>query len=183
MRIFTFPSIIAAALALTACKKEDTRPAKEAVAEAKAAAAEAKDTAREAAASVRETVHDTQVGAEAAAAQADKAVTGAARAVEDGVTTAAESTRQGAESVAKDVRELGEGGVVTGRVSSASATRLALQPEKSGPSVLQLDSRTRYLLRGTALQKSGLSSGTRVRATYVVEASVPIATRVEVVSK
>jgi hypothetical protein len=186
MRKFAIPLTITAALTLAACKQEDARPAKEAVAQAKGAAADAKDAAREAAASVRETVHDTTEGAEAAAAQArvqaDQAVTGAARAVQDGMATAAQSTRTGAANVAQGVRELGEGGVVTGRVTSASTTRLALQPEKTGPAELHLDSRTRYLLRGTALQKGGLPSGTRVRATYVVEASVPTATEVEVVA-
>lgn len=187
MRILSTLLLVTTAIGLSACSRQDARPAKEAVAQAKGAASDAQEVAREAAATVRETAHDAKEGAEAAAGdarvKADQLVTGAARSVQDGVATAAQSTRNGAENVAQGVRELGEGGVVTGRVSSASATRLALHPEKAGPAELRLDSHTRYILNGTAIQKGGLHSGTRVRATYVVEASVPVATQVEVVEK
>jgi hypothetical protein len=163
MRPFLVP--LCTALTLAACSQRDSRPAKEVVAQAKAAAADAKETAHE------------------AAAQADRAVNDAARAVQDGVTTAAQATRTGAETAAQGVRELGEGGVVTGRVSAFSGARLLLRPEAAGPAELQVDDRTRYLLHGGALKRASLPAGTRVRATYVVEAKVPVATEVEVLSK
>lgn len=160
MRTLLLP--LCTALGLAACTEQNARPAKEAVAQAKGAAADAKQTA------------------ETAAAQADHAVTGAARAVQDGVATAAQSTRTGAENVAQGVRELGAGGVVTGRVRAFSDARLALRPEAAGPTELRVDSRTRYLLHGGTLTRAALPSGTRVKATYVVEAQVPVATEVEV---
>ena len=144
-----------AALALVACSEKDARPAKEVVAQAKAAAADAKQSAQEAAASVKATAED-------ATAKADRAVTDTA------------------ENVAQGVRELGQGGVVTGRVATFSGGRLALRPDTGGPAVLRVDERTRYLLHGGALSRAALPSGTRVKATYVVEAQVPIATEVEV---
>ncbi len=165
-----------AALTLTACTEKDSRPAKEAVANAKAAAVDAKASAHEAAQDVRDS-------AAAAAAKTDRAVNDAARAVQDGVNTAAQTTRDGVDSVAQGVRELGEGGVVTGRVNVFSGGRLGLRPETPGPAELRVDDRTRYLLQGTGLTRASLPSGTRVRATYVVEAHVPIATQVEVLSK
>jgi hypothetical protein len=183
-----------ALLTLAACK-EQARPAKEAVAQAKGAAADATDTAKaaaadakavaqETAASVQAAVHDATVGAEAAASQAraktEGAVNDAAHAVQGAAATAATSTRAGAQAVAQGVQELGEGGVVTGRVSAVSAEHLRLHPEKSGPEELRLDSHTRYLVSGGTLGKGGLAAGTRVRATYVVEAHVPVATEVEV---
>lgn len=171
MRTLLLPLCVAVGLA--ACTEQSARPAKEAVAQAKGAAADAKETAREAAASVKAT-------AETAGAQADRAAADVARAVQDGVSTAAQSTRTGAENVAQGVRELGAGGVVTGRVRAFSEARLALKPEAAGPAELRLDSRTRYLLHGGALSRAALPSGTRVKATYVVEAQVPIATEVEV---
>jgi hypothetical protein len=165
-----------AASLLLACSEESSRPAKEVVAQAKAAAADAKQSAQEAAASAKDT-------AVSAAAQADRAVNGAAQAVQDGVNNAADATRTGAENAAQGVRELGEGGVVTGRVSVFSGARLVLTPEAKGPAVLRVDDRTRYLLHGGGLNKASLPAGTRVRATYVVEAKVPVATDVEVLSK
>ncbi len=160
-------------LSMLACTQEQSRPAKEAVAQAKAAADDAQRTAQEAA-------RNAQQSATAAAAEADRAVNSAARAVQEGATTAEEKTRTGAEAVASGVRELGAGGVVTGRVHGLTGSRLALSPEtKGGPSELRVDSRTRYLLQGS-LEKGPLLVGTRVRATYVVEAHVPVATEVEV---
>ncbi len=174
MRHFLVPLV--AALTLAACTEKDSRPAKEAVAEAKAAAADAKDSARA-------TAQDAKDTAASAAAQADRAVNDAARAVQDGVNTAANTTRTGAENIAQGVRELGAGGVVTGRVNVFSGNRLAIRPETAGPLELRVDDRTRYLLQGTGLSRASLPSGTRVRATYVVEAQVPVATQVEVLSK
>jgi len=178
----SFP-VLFSFLTLLGCSQQDSRPAKEAVAQAKAAAADAKETAHEAAASVRTTAQDAKDTATSAAAQADRAVNDAAKAVQDGVTTAAQATRTGAENAAQGVRELGEGGVVTGRVSLFSTGRLVLKPEAAGPSELNVDDRTRYLLHGTGLKRASLPAGTRVRATYVVEAKVPVATQVEVLSK
>ncbi|MGO9066942.1 MAG: hypothetical protein ACLQIH_19660, partial [Myxococcaceae bacterium] len=103
---------------------------------------------------------------------------GATRAVQQGVETAAETTRTDVDAVAANVRELGQGGVVTGRVSALSPSRLRLSPESKGPAELHVDNRTRYLLHG--LERAPLPAGTRVRATYVVEARVPVATEVEV---
>jgi hypothetical protein len=171
---------LCAALATVACTEKDARPAKEAVAEAKGAAADAKETAREAAAAVKATTEEAKHGADVAAAQADRAVTSAARAVQDGVVTAAQTTRSSAENVAQGVRELGGGGVVTGQVRAFSGLRLALKPEAAGPTEFRVDSRTRYLLHGASLAKAALPSGTRVKATYVVESDVPVATEVEV---
>jgi len=153
---------LCASLALVACTERDSRPAKEAVAQAKAAAADAKQTAQEAVASVKATAQDAKQSAEVASAKADRAVTDTAQ------------------SVAEGVRELGQGGVVTGRVATFSGARLALRPETKGPDVLRVDDRTRYLLHGGALGQAALPSGTRVKATYVVEAQVPVATEVEV---
>jgi hypothetical protein len=174
---------LCAALTLLACSEQDSRPAKEVVAQAKGAAADAKETAHEAADSVRATAQDARDTASAAAAKADRAVNDAARAVQDGVNTAADTTRAGAENVAQGVRELGQGGVVTGKVSVFSAGRLALRPEAAGPAELRVDDRTRYLLHGGGLRRASLPPGTRVKATYVVEAQVPIATEVEVLAK
>jgi hypothetical protein len=174
---------LCAALTLVACSERDSRPAKEVVAQAKAAAADAKESAHEAADSMRATAQDARDSASAAAAKADRVVNDAAHAVQDGVNTAAETTRTGAENVAQGVRELGAGGVVTGRVSVFSAGRLALRPEAAGPAELRVDDRTRYLLHGSGLRKASLPTGTRVKATYVVEAQVPIATEVEVLGK
>ncbi len=143
-----------------ACTQEQSRPAKEAVADAKAAAAEAKQ------------------GAATAAAEADRAVTGATRAVQEGVASAAGTARTDVDAVASNVRELGQGGVVTGRVSALSHSRLLLSAESKGPAELRVDDKTRYLLHG--LERAPLPAGTRVRATYVVEAHVPVATEVEV---
>ena len=151
-----------AALALVACSEKDARPAKEVVAQAKAAAADAKQSAQEAAASVKATAEDAKRSAEVATAKADRAVTDTA------------------ENVAQGVRELGQGGLVTGQVATFSGGRLALRPDTGGPAVLRVDERTRYLLHGGALSRAALPSGTRVKATYVVEAQVPIATEVEV---
>jgi hypothetical protein len=174
---------LAAALTLLACTEQDSRPAKEVVAQAKAAALDAKNTANDAAASVRATAQDAKDGAAAAAAKADRAVNDASRAVQDGVTTAAQATRTGAENVAQGVRELGAGGVVTGQVARFSGAHLSLRPEASGPAELRVDERTRYLLHGGGLNRASLPPGTRVKATYVVEAQVPIATEVEVLAK
>jgi len=185
------PTALALCLLLSACTQQASRPAKEAVAEAKGAASEAKETAQqvtadaktaahEAATAVGTTAHQVQEGAASAAAEAEGAVNSANRAVQQGVSRAAESTRQGAAQVAQGVREVGEGGVVTGRVSAFSPFRLALQADSSGPAVLRVDGRTRYLLTAAALERGGLAAGTRVRATYVVEAKVPVATEVEV---
>jgi hypothetical protein len=160
MRAYFFT--LAAALLLVACTERDSRPAKEVVAQAKGAAADAKQTAQEAAASVKATAEDAKQSAEAATAKADRAVTDTVQ------------------NVANGVRELGEGGVVTGRVATFSGVRLALRPETKGPDVLRVDERTRYLLHGGALGRAALPSGTRVKATYVVEAQVPVATEVEV---
>jgi hypothetical protein len=160
---------------LLSCTQEQSRPAKEAVAQAKAAAQDAQRTAEEAA-------REAKQSAVAAAAEADRAVGGAARAVQDGVATAEEKTRTGADAVASGVRELGQGGVVSGRVHILSGSRLQLRPEGKGPAELHVDARTRYLLQGS-LDKAPLPVGTRVRATYVVEAHVPVATEVEVLSQ
>lgn len=157
--------LLVAGLSVLACSEKDARPAKEVVAQAKGAAADAKQ------------------GAEAVAATTDRVVTDAAQAVKDGVATAAQTTRSGADSVAQGVRELGEGGVVTGRVASFSGARLSLRPETRGPDTLRVDDRTRYLLHGGTLSRAALPSGTRVKATYVVEAQVPIATEVEVLPR
>ena len=181
MRHFLFP--LCATLTLTACTERDSRPAKEVVAQAKAAASDAKETANEAAASVRATAQDAKDTATSAAAQADRAVNDAARAVQSGVDSAANTTRTGVENVAQGVHELGQGGVVTGRVSVFSGNRLGLRPETAGPLELRVDDKTRYLLHGGGLQRASLPPGTRVRATYVVEAHVPIATEVEVLVK
>ncbi len=152
-----------------ACTQEQSRPAKEAVAQAKGTADDAQRAAEEAARQAKQ-------GAAAAAAQADRA----AQAVQQGVATAEEKTRTGAEAVATGVRELGAGGVVTGRVHGFSSSHLALSPDgNKGPAELRVDGRTRYLLQGS-LDKAPLALGTRVRATYVVEAHVPVATEVEV---
>jgi hypothetical protein len=153
---------LCASLALFACSERDSRPAKEVVAQAKGAAADAKESAREAVAAAKATAEDAKQSAQGAAAKADRAV---------------EDTAQ---NVAQGVRELGEGGVVTGRVSGFSGARLALRPETHGPAVLRVDDRTRYLLHGGELNRAALASGTRVKATYVVEARVPVATEVEV---
>jgi hypothetical protein len=166
MRASYLPLLSCAVLTLAACTEQNARPAKEAVAQAKGAAAEAADTAKTAAVDAR--------------AKTDQAVNSAAQAVQSAADSAATSTRAGAEQVAQGVHELGEGGVVTGRVSAFSAERLRLHPEKSGPHELRLDAHTRYLLPGGALGNGGLAAGTRVRATYVVEAHVPVATEVEV---
>jgi len=157
--------LLCAGLSFSACSEKDARPAKEVVAQAKAAAADAKQ------------------GAEEVAAKADRAVTDAARAVQDGVATAAQTTRTSADNAVEGVRELGEGGVVTGRVASFSGARLSLRPDTRGPGVLRVDDRTRYLLHGGTLSRAALPTGTRVKATYVVEAQVPIATEVEVLSR
>ena len=158
----TFLLSLCAALGLVACTEKDSRPAKEALAEAKAAAADAKQTAQDAVASIKASAEDARASAQVASAKADRAVTDTAQ------------------NVAQGVRELGEGGVVTGRVATFSGARLALRPETKGPAVLQVDDRTRYLLHGGALGRAALPSGTRVKATYVVEAKVPVATEVEV---
>ena len=126
---------------------------------------------------------DAKDTAESAAAKADQAVNDAARTVQDGVNTAAQTTRNGADNLAQGVRELGQGGVVTGRVSAFSAGHLALRPEAAGPADLRVDDRTRYLLHGGGLRRASLPAGTRVKATYIVEAQVPIATEVEVLSR
>jgi hypothetical protein len=160
MRAYLF--ILGAALLLVACSERDSRPAKEVVAQAKGAAADAKQTAQEAAASVKASAVDAKQTAEVATAKADRAITDTAQ------------------NVANGVRELGEGGVVTGRVATFSGVRLALRRETKGPDVLRVDERTRYLLHGGALGRAALPSGTRVKATYVVEAQVPVATEVEV---
>jgi hypothetical protein len=171
MRTYFLP--LCAALALLACTEKDSRPAKEVVAQAKGAAADATQSAREAAASVKATAEDAKQSAEVATAKADRAVT-------DAVSTAAQATRNGAENVAQGVRELGAGGVVTGRVAAFSGARLELRPDTKGPAELRVDDRTRYLLHGGALGRAALPRGTRVKATYVVEAQVPTATEVEV---
>jgi hypothetical protein len=157
--------LLCTALAVSACSEKDARPAKEVVAQAKGAAADAKQ------------------GAEAVAAKTDRVVTDAAQAVKDGVASAAQTTRTGADNVAQGVRELGEGGVVTGRVASFSGARLSLRPDSRGPDVLRVDEHTRYLLHGGTLGRAALPSGTRVKATYVVEAQVPVATEVEVLTR
>jgi hypothetical protein len=157
--------VLCVGLTVSACSEKDARPAKEVVAQAKAAAVDAKQ------------------GAADVAAKADRAVTDAARAVQDGVATAAQTTRTSADNVAEGVRELGQGGVVTGRVASFSGARLSLRPDARGPDVLRVDDRTRYLLHGGTLGRAALPSGTRVKATYVVEAQVPIATEVEVLPR
>jgi len=158
------PFVIFLCAGLTlACTQEQSRPAKEAVAEAKGTAAEAEKTAQQ------------------AAADADRTVNNARVAVEQGVATAEQKTRSGVDAVATGVRELGEGGVVTGRVSTVSRSHLALRPEGSGPGELQVDQHTRFLLHGEGLEKPQLA-GRRVRATYVVEAHVPVATEVEVLT-
>ena len=174
MRTLLLP--LCTALVLAACTEQNARPAKEAVAEAKGAAVDAQQAAREAAASVRTTAEEAKRNAETAAASADRTVTSAARAVEDGVAN-------GAQNVAQGVRELGEGGVVTGQVSAFSRTHLALRPDAAGPTELRVDKHTRYLLHGGTFGRAALPSGTRVKATYVVEAQVPIATEVEVLSR
>jgi len=156
---------------LLACTEEQSRPAKEVVAQVKSAADDAQRSAEAAA-------RDAQQSASAASAEADRA----ARAVQQGVATAEERTRTGLDTVATGVREMGEGGVVTGRVHRLSSSRLDLSPDGKGPAVLRLDGRTRYLLQGS-VDKAPLLVGTRVRATYVVEAHVPVATQVEVLGR
>ena len=163
MRAFFLPLL--GALTVSACSEQDARPAKEVVAQAKAAAADAKATAHEAA-------QDAKGTAETAGA-----------ALQNGVNSAAEATRNGVDNVAQGVRELGQGGVVTGRVSTFSGGHLALRPEAAGPADLRVDDRTRYLLHGGGLGRASLPAGTRVKATYIVEAQVPIATEVEVLSR
>ena len=145
MRTLLLP--LCAAVGLAACTEQNARPAKEVVAQAKGAAADAKETAREAAASVKATAEDARRTAETAGTQADRAAADVARAVQVGVATAAHSTRTGAENVAQGVRELGAGGVVTGRVRAFSEARLALKPEAAGPEELRVDGHTRYLVQ------------------------------------
>jgi hypothetical protein len=179
--------LVLAGAALLACRKEDSRPVKEAVAQAKSAATEASDSTQAAAADAKqaasEAASEVRASVEKAEEKADRAVTGATQAVQTGVSSAAESTRAGADRLARGVRELGEGGVVVGEVSSFSTSRLKLRPEKAGPAELRLDAHTRYLFEGGQLRAGGLAAGTRVKAVYVVEAGEPVATEVEVVHR
>jgi len=159
------------ATSLLACTEEQSRPAKEVVAQVKSVADDAQRSAEAAA-------RDAKQSAAAASAEADRA----ARAVQQSVATAEEKTRTGLDTVATGVRELGEGGVVTGRVHRLSNSRLDLSTDSKGPAELRVDGRTRYPLQSN-VDKAPLLVGTRVRATYVVEAHVPVATQVEVLDR
>jgi len=169
------PLCLAAALAV-ACTREQSRPAKEAVAEAKGAATDAAKAAQLAAAQAKQ-------GAATAAAEAQRATNAAGQAVEQGVASAGERARDGVQAVTRGVAELGQGGVVTGKVQALSPSRLELASDGQGPLQLRVDSRTQYVLHGERGQTPHLLAGDRVRATYVVEAQVPVATQVEVLTR
>lgn len=170
------PVLVLASAALLGCHQEDSRPVKEVVAQAKGAAAEASDSTKAAAADAKEVASE-------AASEVRAGVGKAQDAAEAAAARATARADQAVTSAAQGVRELGQGGVVVGRVSAYSAHRLTLHPERTGPSELRLDAHTRYLLEGAQLRAGGLAAGTRVKAIYVVEAGVPVATDVEVVHR
>jgi len=172
----TVPIFVLAGVALLGCRREDSRPVKEAVAQAKGAASEATDSTKAAATDAKEMASE-------AASEVRSSVEKAQDAAETAAARAKDKADQAVNSAAQGVRELGQGGMVVGRVSTYSSDRLTLRPERTGPSELRLDRRTRYLLEGGQLRVGGLAAGTRVKAVYVVEAGVPVATDVEVIQR
>jgi hypothetical protein len=181
-------------LILPACKRETS----EAVAEAKGAAADARRAAEDAKRAADEATAKAKGQAQAAADQARAAAADATAKVHEmgqsvqqgvndataqaksGVENAGNKMQQGVNAAGQSIREVGEGNVVTGRLSVSSPKQIVVVAPPAGSTVsIGADDQTRWISRGGIGAREGVPLSSSVRVTYIVRDGQKVATQVE----
>ena len=181
-------------LLLAGCKRETS----EAVAEAKGAASDAKRAAEDAKRAADEAAAKAKAQAQAAGDQARGAATDATARVHEmgqsvqqgvndataqakaGVEHAGDKVQQGVNAAGQSIREVGEGNVVTGRLSVSSPKQIVVVAPPSGSAIsIGADDRTRWVSKGGIGAREGVPLSSSVRVTYIVRDGQKVATQVE----
>jgi hypothetical protein len=170
-------------LLLSGCKRETS----EAVAEAKGAAADARRAAEDARRAADEAAAKAKAEAQAAADQARAAAADATarvhemgQSVQQGVNDATAQAKAGVEHAGQSIREVGEGNVVTGRLTVSSPKQIVVVAPPGGSAVsLGADDQTRWVAKGGIGAREGIPLSSSVRVTYIVRDGRRVATLVE----
>jgi len=174
-------------LLLAGCKRETS----EAVAQAKGAAADAKRAAEDAKRSADEAAARAKAQAQAAATEANAKVHEMGQSVQQGVNdataqakagveNAGQKVQQGVNAAGQSIREVGEGNVVSGRLTTSTPSELVVVTSPSGAAVpIRADDRTRWISKGGIGAREGIPTSSTVRVTYIVRDGRKVATQVE----
>lgn len=185
-----FAALPLAFLLLAGCKRETS----EAVAEAKGAAADARRAAEDAKRTADQAAAQAKSQAQSAAADAtarvhemgqsvQQGVQDASAQAKAGVENAGQKVQQGVNAAGQSIREVGEGNVVTGRLSASSPTELVVVAPPGGSTVsLGADDQTRWVSKGGLGAREGVPTSSNVRVTYIVRNGRKVATQVEQVA-
>jgi vacuolar-type H+-ATPase subunit E/Vma4 len=170
---------LAAFLVLVSCKRETS----EAVAEAKGAAADAKRAADNAAALAK-------AQAQAAATDATSKVHEMGQAVQQGVNdataqakagveNAGQKVQQGVNAAGQSIREVGQGDVIAGKLTSSSPKQVVVLAPGDAVVTVGADDQTRWVSKGGIGAREGVPVSSSVRVTYIVREGQKVATLVE----
>jgi len=174
------------ALTLTACKRETS----EAVAEAKGAAADAKRAAADAKRAADNAAAQARAQAQTAATDAtakvhemgqavQQSVNDASAQAKSGVEAAGQKVQQGVAAAGQSIREVGQGDVITGKLTSSSPRQVVVLAPGDAVVTVGADDQTRWISRGGIGAREGVPVSSSVRVTYIVREGQKVATQVE----
>ena len=177
---------LAAFLVLASCKRETS----EAVAEAKGAAGDAKKAAEDAKRAADEAAARARAQAQAAATDTtakvhemgqsvQKSVNDATAQAKAGVESAGNKVQQGVNAAGQSIREVGEGNVITGKLTSSSSRQVVVLAPGDAVVTVGADDQTRWISKGGIGAREGVPVSSGVRVTYIVRDGQKVATQVE----
>jgi vacuolar-type H+-ATPase subunit E/Vma4 len=177
---------LAAFLFLASCKRETS----EAVAEAKGAAADAKRAAEDARRAADNAAAQAKTQAQATATDATAKVHEMGQAVQQGVNdattqakagveNAGQKVQQGVNAAGQSIREVGQGNVITGKLTSSSPKQVVVLAPSDAVVTVAADDQTRWVSKGGIGAREGVPVSSSVRVTYIVRDGQKVATQVE----